>query len=326
MGDHGGGQKELGDTAKKLDDKYAPQGIHVYFCGDVYKANDEFDKYLTSKNLPLSSHAGIPDTSEMIYLGQDKGWVRMDLVATAVGDPMRKPGEPRDPNARRVNNGITGDARPSTAALGKMIFDMKVAAAVKQIRPVPGPGGGDTAMNRVLCVLAATVSRGRRSIETPGRHPSAHAWRAERGSVLVSGRKAPDLSNYAAAVRLRPDVHYERGREQPAPGLDRQGPHHLRVLPGGQQAYCLCFHAPCGSRMSGESGPQQRLPVGGLRGLRYLPCDRRRQDREAPDGNSRLRRGGDGQLEDGKHRVHVAGLGRSGSVEDEGRRLAASSN
>jgi creatinine amidohydrolase len=142
MGDHGGGQKELGDTAKKLDDKYAPQGIHVYFCGDVYKANDEFDKYLTSKNLPLSSHAGIPDTSEMIYLGQDKGWVRMDLVATAVGDPMRKPGEPRDPNARRVNNGISGDARPSTAALGKMIFDMKVNAAVKEIRQFQSQAAG----------------------------------------------------------------------------------------------------------------------------------------------------------------------------------------
>lgn len=142
MGDHGGGQKELDDTAKKLDDKYAPQGIHVYFCGDVYKANDEFDKYLTSKSLPLSSHAGIPDTSEMIYLGQDKGWVRMDLIATAVGDPMRKPGEPRDPNAKRVNNGITGDARPSTAALGKMIFDMKVDAAVKEIRQFQSQAAG----------------------------------------------------------------------------------------------------------------------------------------------------------------------------------------
>jgi creatinine amidohydrolase len=135
MGDHGGGQKELGDTAKKLEEKYAPQGIHVFFCEEVYKdANEEFDKYLTSKNLPLSSHAGIPDTSEMIYLGADKGWVRMNLVATAVGDPMPKPGEKRDPNAQRVNNGIRGDARPSTAALGKLIFDMKVDAAVKAIR------------------------------------------------------------------------------------------------------------------------------------------------------------------------------------------------
>jgi creatinine amidohydrolase/Fe(II)-dependent formamide hydrolase-like protein len=143
MGDHGGGQKELGDTAKSLDEKYAPQGTHVYFCGDVYnKANAEFDQYLVSKNLPVSSHAGIPDTSEMMYLGADKGWVRMDLVATAVGDPMPKPGEKRDPNAKRVNNGISGDARPSTVALGKMIFDMKVDAAVKEIRKFQSQAAG----------------------------------------------------------------------------------------------------------------------------------------------------------------------------------------
>ena len=78
----------------------------------------------------------------MIYLGRDKGWVRMDLIATAVGDPVRKPGEARDPNARRVNNGITGDARPSTAALGKMIFDMKVDAAVKEIRSFQSKAAG----------------------------------------------------------------------------------------------------------------------------------------------------------------------------------------
>jgi len=134
MGDHGGGQKELGEVAKKLDEKYSPQGIRVVFCDEVYqKANGDFDKYLASKNLPLSSHAGIPDTSEMLYLGGDKGWVRTDLVATAVGDPVRKPGEPRDPNAKRINNGISGDARPSTVELGKKIFDMKVDEGVDQI-------------------------------------------------------------------------------------------------------------------------------------------------------------------------------------------------
>jgi creatinine amidohydrolase/Fe(II)-dependent formamide hydrolase-like protein len=60
--------------------------------------------------------------------------VRKDLVATALGDPMRKQGEPRDPHAKRVNNGIQGNARPSTAELGKRIFDMKVEYAVAQIR------------------------------------------------------------------------------------------------------------------------------------------------------------------------------------------------
>ncbi len=141
MGDHGGGQSELGAVAKKLDEKYAAQGIRVVFCDEVYdKANADFDKYLAANGLPVSTHAGIPDTSEMLYLGADKGWVRKDLVATALGDPVRKPGEARDPNAKRVNNGITGDARPSTAALGKRIFDMKVEYAVNQIHQLLGTG------------------------------------------------------------------------------------------------------------------------------------------------------------------------------------------
>ena len=131
MGDHGGGQNELRDVAKKLNEKYAPQGIHVVWCDEVYaKANGDFDKYLTAHNLPVSTHAGIPDTSEMLYLGWDKGWVRKELIATAVGDQAHP-------------NGIRGDARPSTVELGKMAFDMKVEEGVAQIRkllaPAPAP-------------------------------------------------------------------------------------------------------------------------------------------------------------------------------------------
>jgi creatinine amidohydrolase/Fe(II)-dependent formamide hydrolase-like protein len=140
MGDHGGGQKELGEVAKKLDEKYSAQGIRVIFCDEVYqKANGDFDTWLAANHYPVSSHAGIPDTSEMMYLGGDKGWVRPELIKTAVGDPMRKPGEPRDPNAKRINNGISGDARPSTAELGKKIFDMKVDYAVAQIQRLLAP-------------------------------------------------------------------------------------------------------------------------------------------------------------------------------------------
>jgi creatinine amidohydrolase len=134
MGDHGGGQKELGEVAKKLDEKYAGKGIRVVFCDEVYaKAQGDFDKWLAEKDYPPSSHAGIPDTSEMLYLGGDKGWVRKELIPTAVGDPVRARGSARDPNAPRINNGITGDARPSTAELGKRAFDMKVDYAVRQI-------------------------------------------------------------------------------------------------------------------------------------------------------------------------------------------------
>ena len=134
MGDHGGGQKELGEVAKKLSEKYTGKGIRVVFSDEVYsKANGDFDKWLAENKYPVSSHAGIPDTSEMLYLGGDAGWVRKELVATAIGDPMRNPNEPRDANAKRINNGITGDGRKSSAELGKRIFDLKVDYAVKQI-------------------------------------------------------------------------------------------------------------------------------------------------------------------------------------------------
>jgi len=136
MGDHGGGQPNIyRSVVKKLDEKYAPQGIHVYYCDDVYiKAGRDFDAWLAAQGYPRSAHAGIPDTSEMMYLGGD-AWVRKDLVATALGDPVPRAGEPQpNPNAPRINNGISGDARRSSAALGKMMFEMKVDYAVKQIQ------------------------------------------------------------------------------------------------------------------------------------------------------------------------------------------------
>ena len=153
MGDHGGGQPQTyAEVAKKMDAKYAPEGRHVFFCDEVYaKAQGDFDKWLQDHGYPSSSHAGIPDTSTMLYLGGDKGWVRKELIPTAEGDPMPPPGQrgrgrSDDPNAPpRKNNGITGDARKSTAALGKMAFDIKIDYAVKQIQGFLGTAGKTTA-------------------------------------------------------------------------------------------------------------------------------------------------------------------------------------
>jgi creatinine amidohydrolase/Fe(II)-dependent formamide hydrolase-like protein len=154
MGDHGGGQPATyAEVAKKLEAKYAPDGKHVYFCDEVYaKAQGDFDKWLQEHGYPSSSHAGIPDTSTMLYLGGDKGWVRKELIATAEGDPVPPPGQrgrgrgAADPNAPpRKNNGITGDARRSTAALGKMAFDIKIDYAVKQIQGFLANQGKTTA-------------------------------------------------------------------------------------------------------------------------------------------------------------------------------------
>jgi hypothetical protein len=70
----------------------------------------------------------------MMYLGGDI-WVRKDLIPTALGDPPPPAGQSQTERAApRINNGITGDARRSSAALGKMMFDMKVDYAAKQIQ------------------------------------------------------------------------------------------------------------------------------------------------------------------------------------------------
>ncbi len=134
MGDHGGGQPNVyRQVADRLDAKYSAQGVHIYYCDDVYtKRQADFDKWLTQNGYPRSSHAGLPDTSEMLYLGGD-AWVRRDLIPTALGDPVRAPGETIDPAAPRIANGISGDARRLTRELGRREFQMKIDYAVAQI-------------------------------------------------------------------------------------------------------------------------------------------------------------------------------------------------
>jgi creatinine amidohydrolase/Fe(II)-dependent formamide hydrolase-like protein len=135
MQDHGGGTSVYGEVAKKLDAKYAPQGVRVYFCDEVYaKAQGDFDKWLAENGYPVSSHAGIPDTSEMWYLGGE-AWTRSALIPTALGDTAK-----RGSNVPRVNNGISGDARRSSKELGKKAFDQKVDYAVRQIQTFIPPG------------------------------------------------------------------------------------------------------------------------------------------------------------------------------------------
>jgi creatinine amidohydrolase len=132
MADHGGGQKELEQLAARMNTKYSPKGAHVYYCGaNYFRVGDDFNVWLKANHLPLSTHAGIPDTSELMYLGGDR-YIRSDKIAA--GDPVLAPGQKRDPKAVLVNNGVTGDPRPSTPEIGKRLFDMRVSYSVEDIR------------------------------------------------------------------------------------------------------------------------------------------------------------------------------------------------
>src|SRR5262245_46837343 len=130
----GGGQAELQKLAAAMDKKYGAQETHVYFCGDVYeKSRKEFADWLATKKLTLSNHGGIPDTSAMLYLqSEPELWVR-SIYKTTPGDPVLPPGQQPNPNIPRVNNGVTGDPRPSTPEIGKLYVEMKVNNAVAEI-------------------------------------------------------------------------------------------------------------------------------------------------------------------------------------------------
>ena len=140
MGDHGGGQGE-GDrnvyrrVATRLNEKYSAQGIHVFYCDQVYMpANTAFDKEIAAQGYPASLHGGLTDTSIMMYLDKDGTYVRKKLLKDAVGIPVGPDGRPQATDDPKLKNGIVGDGRRSSAKLGKRAFDLKVEYAVKQIQ------------------------------------------------------------------------------------------------------------------------------------------------------------------------------------------------
>lgn len=172
MGDHGGGQEQIREAAEEADRKYSPRGVHVYYIGDFYnKTHDDVDMYLYEHKLPIGGHGAMMETSEMLYMEPTAGtyvrpiyktvafdptgvtpeqWkaardARMARMASGGSGPQGAPAaggggrgqRAQDPNAPpRVNNGVTGDPRPSTKEIGKDLIDITVNNAVNQIRKV----------------------------------------------------------------------------------------------------------------------------------------------------------------------------------------------
>jgi len=119
MGDHGGGQEALKQVAAQLDKEWRGKGARAFYIPDAYyKAQDQIRAYVVKHNLPTGQHAGIEDTSELMFLDRQRQWIRRDKVAA-------------EPEA---GSGVDGDPRRASPELGKVFLDMKVAAAVAQIR------------------------------------------------------------------------------------------------------------------------------------------------------------------------------------------------
>jgi creatinine amidohydrolase len=132
MCDHGGAaQSQLAKVAEKLNNEWSLKGIHVYYIPDLYyKEKDVMKEYMQKHGLPVDSHAGTDDTSELLYVdkmvnGKSSKWVHSaNLVNGREGD----------------GTGVDGDQTKATIELGKMFTDAKVSLAVNQIRQLIAAG------------------------------------------------------------------------------------------------------------------------------------------------------------------------------------------
>jgi creatinine amidohydrolase/Fe(II)-dependent formamide hydrolase-like protein len=118
MGDHGGGQQTLQKVAEALNAESSPKGVHVYYISDLYyTAKEQMKAYLTQRNMTIDEHAGIDDTSEVMFIDKEQKWVRKDKLAPDRGAM-----------------GVRGDPRQASPVLGKIFIEFKIKNAVTQIQ------------------------------------------------------------------------------------------------------------------------------------------------------------------------------------------------
>ena len=126
IGDSGGNQEGMKLVADKLTAAWASDGVKVLHIPDYYeKAGDQIDAYISRElRIPrdqVGGHAYVSDTSQLMAIAPH-------LVRA---DKMEPPSE---------TNGVSGDPRPSTPRLGHIFLQMKVDAALAQIRQLTGRG------------------------------------------------------------------------------------------------------------------------------------------------------------------------------------------
>ena len=121
MGEHGQGQNELRGAAESLDADWRAKGVRVFYVADFnVKANQQIDAYLKERGLRPGGHAAVGETSQVMFLDEQKKWIRQDKLAAAQAGPTAETGV-QDPSG-------------ATPELGRTLIEYKVAAAVEQIR------------------------------------------------------------------------------------------------------------------------------------------------------------------------------------------------
>lgn len=119
IGDSGGNQGGMRDVAAMLNEEWAGVPARVHFVGDYYSANG-FREWLMSQGETeetIGSHAGISDTSQLLFVAPEH--VRRERLA---------------PRGGFEGSGVSGDPTRASAEYGRRGIELKVEAAMREIR------------------------------------------------------------------------------------------------------------------------------------------------------------------------------------------------
>lgn len=124
IGDSGGNQAAQEKVSAKLNDAFAGTGAHVFAVGDYYTANGQVDwlRGAGESGADIGVHAGIRETSELLAVAPQS--VRQDNLTPQTGG---------------IDVAINGRPDHAKEAWGRALLELKIEAALRQIRKLRDP-------------------------------------------------------------------------------------------------------------------------------------------------------------------------------------------
>jgi len=127
IGDSGGDQNGMQAVADLLTEEWAGGSTKVFALTDFYRMGQQYSRAWLQAAYgytmeQIGSHAGITDTSAVMYVFPD-----------GVRNHLRMPGG-GSPDA-----GVTGDPTLATPEIGKMVVEFKVLGALEQYQELTAP-------------------------------------------------------------------------------------------------------------------------------------------------------------------------------------------
>jgi len=118
IGDSGGNQKAQENVARLLTQEWRNEGMVIAHIGAYYGANGQFE-YLRKagySEADIGYHAGMRDTSELLFA--DPSAVHRNFVL----------------NPQGTSSGVSGNPNKASAEIGEKMIELKVKAALKEIK------------------------------------------------------------------------------------------------------------------------------------------------------------------------------------------------